>query len=124
MIVRAFEPGDINTVRKIHSEYFPTLDFPDFSRDYLCAFVIGDGDSPVCVGGVRAFAESIIVTDKSKSVREKREALYRVLDISKYIASHNGFNSLHAFIEDEEYMKILLKRGFRLVNGRAVITGV
>lgn len=118
--IRALNPSDFNRVCQIHEKYYSSeFTLPDFFK-FLCAFVVADSnDKIICVGGIKPIAESIIITDKDFSVKERREALLRVLDASSFMAGKAGFNQLHAFIQDEDWMKHLEKYNFKPTKGKA-----
>jgi hypothetical protein len=122
MKARSLEVSDIPTLYELHETHFPELVLPDFKKG-LCSFVIED-ESPVCFGTVQLFAEISIVTDKSKSRRVRREALFRVLDISSYVAKQHGHDKLYAFTNDDNYLKVLTKRGFSLTGKHSVVIGI
>lgn len=122
MIVRSLEIKDIPVIAELHQTYYKELELPDFTKG-LCSFVIGDNE-PVCIGMVKTYAEAIILTDKSKSLRQKREALYQVLDIGAYVAKQHGYQQLHAVTLDEHYAEILLKRGFDRVRGHNLVIDI
>lgn len=119
MKVRSLEPSDIPLLTELHKKYYQDLGLPDFTKG-LCSFVI-ENDGPIVYGMVKTFVEITILTDKSKFSREKRDALYKVLDISSYVAKHHGFDELHAFTNDDKYAQALLKRGFIRASRNALI---
>lgn len=119
MKTRSLEISDIPVLYEMHQKFFPELVLPDFKQG-LCSFVI-ENDNPICFGTVQLFAEVSIITNRDKSRRERREALYRVLDISSYVAKQHGFDKLYAFTNDDKYLKVLTKRGFSLVGKHSVV---
>ncbi len=122
MKVRSLEIPDIPKLYELHEAHFPELVLPDFKKG-LCSFVIEDS-SPICFGTVQLFAEISIVTDQNKSRRIRREALFRVLDISSYVAKEHGHEKLYAFTNDDKYLKVLTKRGFSLTGKHSVVIGI
>lgn len=123
MKIRALEAGDIDEIRRIHHEhYINEFDFPDFLHNFVCAFVVTDDDGKiVSAGGVRLIAESIVVTNKDYSVRDRRTALCYVLDASEFITKHADFKELHAFIQDEDWYNHLQKVGFLPTKGKPLV---
>ena len=120
--IRPLEQSDYDALEAIHRRYYDGLDVPSFRRNCLGAYVIHDeNNDPICMGGIKTFAEIVIVTDKSKSLRARREALYKVLDVSRFITSRYGYEHLHAFINDDQYLHTLLRRGFRLMKAHPVV---
>jgi PAS domain-containing protein len=123
MKIRALVPSDIDEIRRIHEQFYKEeFDFPDFLNNFLCAFVVTDEDGKIIsAGGVRAIAESVIVTDKNFSVRDRRQALYQVLDVSEFITKHADFKELHAFVQDTTWISFLMTVGFCPTKGKALV---
>lgn len=125
MIIRAFEDRDKTEVKLIHETFFQgEFDLPDFNDRFLCSFVVEHNDLVVCVGGVRPIAEAIAVTNKYIDAKIRREALYQVLSASSFICKNYGYNQLHAFIQNKEWKRHLIKAGFTPCKGDALVIGV
>ncbi len=123
---RSLELSDLPKIEEVHRAFYPNLELPDFSKG-ICSFVIENdigNQPPICFGTVQRFAEIIILTDKSKTPRQKRDALYKVLSVSSYVAGQSGFKELHAFTNDEKYAQVLLKRGFARVTQNALVIDI
>lgn len=114
---------DLPQIRRIHEKFYEKeFSFDEFSTKFLSSFVVHDDENNIITaGGVRTVAEVVLVTDKDRSTRTRREALIHAYDASKYIAKESGHNSVHAFVQDENWVKQLLRYGFREVIGQAVI---
>ena len=97
--------------KKYYKDEIPL--FPDFFDKYLCAFVVEQEGHIVVGGGVRTIAESVILTNKSFTPRQRVVALREVLHASKYVANRSGYNNLNAFIADESWKKHLIRIGFK-----------
>lgn len=123
MKIRALVPSDIEEIRKIHHEHYThEFDFPDFLHNFVCAFVVtDDNEKIISAGGVKLIAESIVVTDKNYSVRDRRTALCYVLDASEFITKHADFKELHAFIQDDDWYNHLKKIGFLPTRGKPLV---
>ena len=65
--------------------------------------------------------EAIAITDKRRSVRERREALYKLLQAELFCCSVYNFDQLHAFIQDPVWAAHLKKNGFRVCKGSALV---
>lgn len=125
MNLRALYPRDIEQVKAIHKKFYEKeFNFTEFERRYLGSFVVLEDEQVILAGGVRSVAEVVIVTDKDCSVRMRKDALIMAHDASKHIAKHTGHDLLHAYIQDENWLKQLLKYGFRRPTGQAVILDV
>lgn len=123
-MIRPFKEEDIEIIRDIHSRFFENeFDFPDFLKGFICAFTIVDDDDSnkiIACGGVRTLAESILITNKDFNPRIRRKALLEVLDASCYFAGKTGHNSVHAFIQDPEWLHHLKRVGFKDCKGKAL----
>ena len=123
MKVRALVPSDVDNLREIHEKFYKNeFEFPNFLHGFLCAFAVTDNEGHIIsAGGVRSIAESVIITDKSRTPKEKRLALYNVLDASEFITKHAGYDELHAFIQDENWYRHLTKIGFCPTKGKSLV---
>lgn len=125
MGIRALTESDIDQVRAIHERHYKTeFDFPDFLTNFLCAFVVEEDGQVISAGGVRNIAEVVLVTNKDLSVRQRRAALFQVLDASAFIAGRSGHDGLHVFIQDDKWEFQLRKIGFHSTKGRALVLGL
>ena len=126
MIIRNYEDKDRSDLERIHKQYineFPLDEF-DVSK-FINSFVVEDDFGRVIsIGGVRTIPEIILVTDKNVPVKDRREGLIRILGASSYVTERLGYNQLHAFIQDEVWLKQLIKHGFRPTKGLAVYLGI
>src|SRR5687767_6082262 len=102
MIVRPITADDIEQLRKIHEKHYSQeFDFPDFSTGFYGAFVITNRAGQIVTGGgVRPIAETILVTDKDFSIKERNEALLNVLNVSQFLCQKMGHPELHVFIQN------------------------
>lgn len=125
MEIRALEPRDIKELRGIHEKFYKEeFEFPDFFKKFLCAFVVLDNERIVSGGGVRLIPEVVLVTDQEVTARKRITALNEVLLASKFIAGKAGFDQIHAFIQDDNWLNILKKSQFQTCRGQAVYTNV
>ena len=124
MITRAFDSGDVEKAREIHARFFANeFTFPDFLKGFYCSFVVEDDKGIVSAGGVRPICESIIITDKDRSVKDRKYALAQVLQASMFICDSYKFNELTAFIQDAEWERHLSKVGFVPTKGKSLVLG-
>lgn len=124
MLIRALDASDINEIRELHEKYFSQeFSFPDFLRGFYCSFVIEDDKGIISAGGVRPICESVIVTNKDRSVKDRKYALAQVLQASIFVCDNYKFNELHAFIQDDKWEHHLSKVGFKPTKGKSLILG-
>ena len=120
--IRSIDKNDLQALIKIHKEFYASeFDFPDFVSNYLCVFVIEDQNGIISAGGVRQIAESVIITDKNRSVRTRVEALNKMLQANEFVCRKFGHNQLHAFIQDSGWKEQLIKSGFVPCKGDALV---
>jgi hypothetical protein len=125
MIIRALQESDLNQLKEIHACFYKDeFDLPDFFNKFLCSFVVIDDDTIISAGGVRTIAESIIITNKNVSVKTRREALYHILQASMFTCGSSGYDQLHAFIQDDNWQKHLVKIGFKSCKGNAIFLNI
>lgn len=121
VIGRSLHPEDVDKLREIHEKFYKDdFTFPDFHR-FVCAFVVTDtNDNIICGGGIRAIAETIIVTDKDFSAKDRKDALLEMLNMSLYCSNKAGFEQIHAFVTDDKWYEKLTMYGFKDCKGRAI----
>lgn len=125
MILRAIQEQDIEQIRKIHDKYYKDeFSEIDFRRHFLCAFVIEEDGEIITAGGVRTILEAVAVTNKEFPSYRRMKALLKMLDADLHFASCYNYEELHVFLQDEDYMKRVIKRGFHPTKGNALVIGV
>ena len=122
MIVRSFDSEDTEDLSRIHKQYENEFTLSELGDE---KFVIeSDAGNVIVIGANHSLAEVRLVTDKTFPVKMRREALYRSFEVSKFVAKTAGYNQLHAFVQDEVWLKQLLKHGFRPTKGMAVVLDI
>ena len=122
MNLRAINPDDIENIKKIHDEHFShEFSFEEFRYQYLNAFLVEDDNGIISAGGIRNICEAVIVTDKSRTVRDRKDALLCMLHASISTIDKIGYNQLHAFVQDETFMRHLILAGFKETKGKALV---
>jgi len=127
MNIRCLHPDDIPQLRRIHEKYYiHEFTFDDFITGIISAFTIEDSDTGeiVTAGGIRPIIECVAITNKDFSVRERREALYNLLAASTFAANRYNYSQLHAFIQDENWLRQLKKTGFRETVGKSLVMNI
>ena len=126
MIIRALQPSDIDKLREIHTKFYETeFLFPNFLEKFIGSFVVvDDNENVISGGGVKSIAESIIITNRDYSPHERKSALLQILQASIFVANRNGFEQLHAFVQDDKWHVILKKYGFQDCKGNALFLEV
>ncbi len=125
MIIRNYQDSDLEQLKQIHERYYKEeFSITEFYQNFISLFSVVDDDKIISVGGVRNIAESVIVTNKSFSPRQRREALLQMLQAQSYTTNKNGFNQLHAFVQDKFWEAQLIDYGFKPCKGSAVYIGV
>lgn len=123
MKIRAVQESDFEQLREIHKLFYKNeFSFPDFIDNYLCSFAVVNHDGQIIsASGIRTILESVALTDKRFSVKDRRAALIEILDASRYISAKNGFNQIHAFIQDSSWLEHLKKYGFIPTKGSPLV---
>ena len=122
MEVKVFKPSDIEQAREIHEKFYKDeFSFPDFYNKFIVAFNISDGDTIISCGGIRTILESVIITNKDLDPKTRREALYKMLEASSYVANRRDFTQIHAFIQDAKWERHLKRIGFKEIKGTGLV---
>jgi hypothetical protein len=125
MIVRAFEDKDIDKVEDIHKKYFTSeFDIDNFNHLIRSAFVVEKHGDIICVGGVKSLAECVLITDMGISHITRTKALRQALNIFGYIARQTGHDSIHAFVNDDQWRDHLIDEGFKVCKGTPLVLEV
>lgn len=125
-MIRAMNKMDLPELKAIHEKFYKTeFNFPDFMKNFLCTFVIVDDTTNDIIlgGGVKLIAESVLITNKNYPPRIRKDALLTARDISMYFINRAELEGLHAFVQDEQWLRQLKKYGFRSTKGTPVIYG-
>ena len=123
MIIRKIELMDLDDLKRIHEKYYKDeFPFPDFFKHSLSTYIITDDDNKIITAGcVKTILEAFALTDKSFSAIIKGRALTQLLQGSLFTAGRFGYNELHAYIQDKEWLKILFKAGFKPTKGHSIL---
>lgn len=124
MIIRAFNPGDLQWVKSAHAKHYGNaFEYTNFLRNFHYAFSLieEETDSIVLVGGIRPIAEIVAITDKDKGVRLRREALLKLLTAVSFAGKDLGYDQLHAFVQDPDFVDHLTKNNFRSIVGTGLV---
>lgn len=121
MHIRTLEYSDFEQIKAIHEKFYrEEFSMDDFCKGFMYAVVVLEGEEIITAGGVRAIAESVIITNKDVSVKLRREALYKILEVNRYICQQKHFDQLHAFIHDDTWKEQLERVGFQPCKGKAI----
>lgn len=123
-MIRALEQFDVERLKKIHDKYFVhEFSFSEFYNGFLCCFVVTDDtdDSIITAVGVRPIAEVVAITNLDKTVKLRREALYKTLEAAAHMGGQAGFDQLHCFIQDGIWENQLIKHGWRYTKGNSLV---
>ena len=68
MIIRPFEERDFPSLKNIHEKFYrDEFEAQELFRNALALYVVEESDKVITIGGVRAIAESVCMTDKEAS---------------------------------------------------------
>lgn len=101
--------------------YADTFEFPEFERFIVGALVEDLDGKVITVGGIRPIAETVIMTDKNCHARKRWAAIIEMLQAGEYFARKSNFRELHCFVQDEIWLKHLLKLGFQKTSGICLV---
>lgn len=125
MKARAIQPQDTLQLLNIHNQFYKSeFAFPGLisNKNYMI-YTIADEDNKVITTGIlRALLEIIELTDLSRPVEVRKDALIKSLGIAQAFAVNNEFEHIHAFVQDPKWADILKRKaGFSPINGEALI---
>lgn len=121
MNIRPMRVEDVDALQRIHEEFYQDeFDIDVFNQKFLSLFTIENDSGIITLGGIRSLAEVVIVTNKNLSARVRIDGLHEMLSMLAIVGRHNGYDSLHAFIQDKIWLEQLKTAGFQTVNGDAI----
>ncbi len=124
MIIRNMIEPDIDELRKVHKQYENEFPLHEFDSKHFIGLLTAEEDGIISLGGIRLIPEIVIVTDRTKPVKVRRSALLAILQSAGYLTHRAGHDGLHAFIQDKEWLRHLLKYGFKETKGTSLIYNI
>jgi len=123
MKIRNFQQSDITDLIRIHEQYSDQFGIEEFKEEFKCFFTVtDDSDKVIVMGGVRFIPEVVILTDKTAAFKHKAKAVRLIDQAIRFVSLKAGLNNLHAFIQEDSWLKVLLRKGYRLTKGTAIVT--
>jgi len=123
MSIRAFKSSDIEEVKRIFDKFGAVnksgieFEFPDMTKNYLCAFIIEDDDKKIITaGGVAISPELRLTTDMNLPARVRLLAVEEALQAAKFICYENRFNWLSVVTDDPIWADQIKKRNQGFVS--------
>lgn len=117
MMLRGIEKSDLDWARAIHESGFKQeFPFPEF-ESFLACFVGENADGLVSLMGLKQNVELVSLSDLSRNVRERREAMIKLFDCCAFVARNNGYNQIQASAHDGKWLHALLKKKFSISSG-------
>ena len=118
MIVRQFEPGDMDEVRRIHGLCGFDYALPDFSgKEFVSRRVVQDRNGIGMAAFLRLSAEAFLIADPQwKTPAWRMEALRQVQAVCTGDARHAGVAEVEAFLPPElaeKFGKRLTRMGWQ-----------
>jgi hypothetical protein len=93
---------------------------PEPHKTVRTGVVLNDSKEIVAFGAIPLLAELVMVVDDSFSTRTRLKAIQLLLDEAR-AGVRGKLDGLHAFIQDPEFSRILIKHfGFRKCKGEAL----
>ena len=116
----------IERAREVHKLYYNNeFDFPDFLKEFILVFSsVNNEGQLIGIGGIKTILEFIVITDPTKSVRDRHTAVYDLLAAANSAAKNNNYDQIHAFVQNLHWKEVMLKRGFRETKGQALVIEV
>lgn len=123
MKIRNFEQNDLSELVRIVEQYRDQFNLDEFKQDFKCFFTVTDDeDNIVTIGGVRLIPEIVIVTDQTKNKKLRSKAVRLIDQAIKFVSRRAGIRQLHAFIQEESWLQVLFRNGYRPTKGIGIVT--
>lgn len=92
-----------------------------FDHLYLGLTAVDVTGEIIAVGGVKLILEEVLVQNQDLDIRDRREAGLKLHQALLNFAKLEGYPGVHAFIQDKNWMRHLLRMGFRETVGKSII---
>lgn len=124
-MIRLLQTSELEAVKELHRCYYSNeFAFPDLSQFICVLAAVDDNNKIVTAGGIRPILEAVLITDISQSVKLRRKALLEMLQSISFVAQRSNYNQIHAFVQDEGWLKQLVKQGFSKCRGEALYLNI
>jgi len=121
MEIRVFTPSDMDELKRIHAlHYAHEFEMPQFMY-YLSAYLVEDEKGIISFSGIRHILESVTVTNRDRSPRDRIKALREILEMTKFATLKCGYDQIYVWSQKPKWAKILKKHGFREPQGESLI---
>lgn len=121
MNIRQFTEEDVPELYDIHRRFYEkefVFPFGTEFRPLLDKFaVVDDSDKIISFGSLELSVEAIVITDKSREVNDRREALYKLMEALQWNARNHQFHHIHCTVQDDKWEHHLIKAGFKRCKG-------
>lgn len=125
MNLRPMNHADLEEISKIHEKFFKEeFELPDFFERFHGAFIIEDDKEILLASGVRPIAELVCVTNKDMSIKNRVIALKTATKVGAVIASKEGYDQLHCFVQGNDWSRQVQTFHFRPTKGQALVLDV
>jgi hypothetical protein len=106
-------PNDLNRIRELHELYYSEFEPPDFNHVWRGFVIEDESNDIVMAGGVEIMGEALLVSNLTKNRIKLGKALVVAQGACAYTCNRLGIRSLHAFVNNPEYARHLVKHGFQ-----------
>lgn len=122
MRFRATESKDLERIDEIYRAFHQdSFGIPSIKDSVGDGVVVSDSDEVIAFGMNRVLLEGILVLDWEASPRDKIQALKLLISESGISAKKVGIGEVHAFVQDPEFKRLLIKHfGYRPCIGDAI----
>lgn len=100
-MIRLFAKEQISELQSIHQRFFESeFQFPNFTPDhkFIGAYVATDEYGKIIAFcGLQLIPEAVCITDLSRSVEERQEALLKLQKVLVFTAQKFGYNQINCF---------------------------
>lgn len=104
---------DLYEIKELHNKYYSEFEPPDFNHIWRGFVIEDESNEIVMAGGVEIMGEALLVSNKEKSRIKLGKALVVAQGACAYTCNRLKIRSLHAFVNNPEYAKHLVKHGFQ-----------
>jgi hypothetical protein len=118
-----FKRSDITSLQQLcdkhYKDEFAAVDV--LNDKTLQLYTVTNNNDLICIGGIQSLVELDIVMNKDLSIENRRDASHMILQAAIRNVCNMGYKQLHAFVQDEKFLKHLEKLNFNPTKGKGLV---
>ncbi len=112
---------ELPKLREIHAPFEDQFKFPDLAL-LSTIYVVVEYDQIIGFGTMQSILEVTVVLDQSRPAYDRMAALVVLDKQSELEAKEQGYNQIHAFIQDKKFANLMKNKfGYKKTKGKSFV---